>query len=104
MQELAPSILIYLPMIRPSTTFFRHEPRRSQLVNELWDAQRQDGYITRQTMEELSKSLEVSLIEIQGIVSFYHFFHTKPTARHIIYLNNSVLSKTKGYKRIREAL
>lgn len=90
-------------MIRPSTTFFRHEPRRSQLVNELWNAQRRDGHITLQTMEELSQSLDVSLIEIQGIVSFYHFFHTKPTARHVIYLNNSVISKIKGYTRIREA-
>jgi [NiFe] hydrogenase diaphorase moiety large subunit len=91
-------------MLSPSTTFFRHEPRRSQLLNELWIAQARDGYITPQIMGELSKTLDLSLVEIEGIVSFYHFFHTKPTARHIIYLNTSIISKIKGYKRIREAL
>lgn len=91
-------------MLSPSNTFFRHEPRRSQLLNELWKAQRRDGYITEQTMDELSKSLDVSRIEIEGIVSFYHFFHTKPTAKHTIYLNNSIISKIRGYERIREAL
>lgn len=91
-------------MIKPSTTFFRHEPQRSQLVNELWNAQRRDGYITEQTMGDLAKSLNISLIEIQGVVSFYHFFHVEPTAKHVIYLNNSIISKIKGYDRIREAL
>lgn len=91
-------------MLKPSTTFFRHEPKRSQLVNELWKAQKRDRYITEQTMGELAKSLDISLIEIQGVVSFYHFFHTQPTAKHVIYLNNSLISKTKGYDRIREAL
>ena len=70
-------------MIRPSTTFFRHEPKRSQLVNELWDAQNRDGFITENTMEELSKTLGISLIEIQGVVSFYHFFHIRPTAKRM---------------------
>jgi len=91
-------------MLKPSTTFFRHEPKRSQLVNELWKAQKRDRYITEKTMGELAKSLDISLIEIQGVVSFYHFFHTQPTAKHVIYLNNSLISKTKGYDRIREAL
>ena len=91
-------------MLKPSTTFFRHEPRRSQLLNELWTAQKRDGYITEQTMESLASSMDISLIEVRGIVSFYHFFHTQPTARHVIYLNNSLISKTKGYERIREAL
>ena len=78
--------------------------RRSQLLNELWKAQKRDGYITSETMEYLSKTLDISLIEIKGIVSFYHFFHYRPTARHVIYLNNSLISEIKGYERIREAL
>lgn len=90
-------------MITPSTAFFRHEPQRSQLLNELWKAQQRDGYITEQTMAELSGSLNISLVEIQGVVSFYHFFHVEPTARHVIYLNNSIISKIKGFDRIREA-
>ncbi len=90
-------------MFSPTNAFFRHEPQRSQLLNELWKAQERDGYITEQTMTELARSLEVSLIEIQGIVSFYHFFHTQPTARHVIYLNNSIISKIKGHDRIQAA-
>lgn len=91
-------------MLSPSTTFFRHEPNRSQLVNELWEAQRRDGYITSATIEALSQSLDIARIEIEGIVSFYHFFHSQPTAKHVIYLNNSLISTIKGYDRIKEAL
>jgi [NiFe] hydrogenase diaphorase moiety large subunit len=90
-------------MLSPSTVFFHHEPRRGQLLNELWKAQKRDGYITSETMEYLSQTLDTSLIEIKGIVSFYHFFHYRPTAKHVIYLNNSLISEIKGYERIREA-
>lgn len=90
-------------MISPATTFFPHEPQRCQLLNELWKAQERDGFITPQTINELASSLDISLIDIQGVISFYHFFHRQPTAKHVIYLNNSIISHIKGYERIREA-
>lgn len=90
-------------MLKPSNYFFPHEPRRCQILNELWTAQKRDGYIRPEIMKELADSMGISLIEIKGVVSFYHFFHTRPTAKHIVYLNNSLISEIKGFKRIKEA-
>ena len=84
--------------------FFPHEPKQSQMLNRLWEAQDRDRYLTREALDDLVKYMDLSLVEIQGIVSFYHFLHRKPTAKYIIYLNNSIISEIKGFTRIREAL
>ena len=84
--------------------FFPHEPHQSKLLNKLWEAQQRDGYLTRETMVNLAESMDLSLVEIEGVISFYHFLHRKPTAKYIIYLNNSIVSEIKGYSRIRESL
>ena len=39
--------------------------------------------------------------EIEGVVSFYHFFHRQPTGKYIIYLNNSIISEFKGFNEVK---
>jgi len=83
--------------------FFSIDPPRSRLLSELWQYQRLDRYISRQTIRLLARKHQVSEIEIEGVASFYHFFHLKPAGKHIIYLNTSVVSELRGYARIRDA-
>jgi len=76
---------------------------RSQLLNQLWGYQKKFGYISKNAISELSESLQVSAIDIESVISFYHFFHLKPTGKHIIYLDNSIVSDIKGFNEVKIA-
>jgi len=79
------------------------EPPRSGLMNELWAIQLRDGFISDENIQSLAKRFGLSFVEIEGVVTFYHFFQKKPTGKHVIYLNNSIAAEFKGYERIKEA-
>lgn len=76
---------------------------RTHLLNQLWEYQNQFGYISDNAVSEISKKLKVSNIEIESVISFYHFFHKTPTGKHTIYLNNSIISDLKGFEDVKAA-
>ena len=76
---------------------------RTHLLNKLWEYQHQFGFISDEAVSEISKKLNVSNIEIESVISFYHFFHKKPTGKHTIYLNNSIISDMKGFDAVKNA-
>jgi len=76
---------------------------RTHLLNKLWEYQHEFGYISNEAVSEISRILNVSNVEIESVVSFYHFFHKKPTGKNIIYLNNSIVSEIKGYESVKIA-
>lgn len=83
--------------------FFSLEPPRSRLLSQLWHRQDTDRCITRAAVQTLAHAHGLSEIEVEGVASFYHFFHRQPAGRHTIYINNSIIAELKGYERIREA-
>lgn len=80
------------------------EPLQTRMMNQLWDLQFSNGYITDEDVIRLSRQFNLSEIEVEGVVSFYHFFHRKPTGKYTIYLNNSIVADIKGFSRIKETL
>lgn len=79
------------------------EPPRTQMLNRLWALQKEAGYVDDEAIKRLAAEFGISEIEVEGVVSFYHFFHRKPTGKYTIYLNNSIVSEIKGFQRIKEA-
>lgn len=84
-------------------TFFPVEPARCRLLSQLWQRQLDEGFISPQTIHALANEHGVSDIEIEGVATFYHFFHRQPAGEHVIYLDNSIMAVLKGYDRVREA-
>ena len=76
---------------------------RTHLLNKLWEYQLKSGYISDRAVSKISKELGVSKIEIESVITFYHFFHKKRTGKYTIYLNNSIISEIKGYKEVKAA-
>ncbi len=76
---------------------------QSRLLTRLWEFQNNNGFISDEAILEVSQKLRVSKIEIEGVISFYHFFHRQPTGKYIIYLNNSIISEFKGFNEIKAA-
>ena len=88
-------------MTDPIITEFK-EPARTQMLNKLWELQRSSGHINDEAVRQLAAAYNISEIEVEGVVSFYHFFHHRPTGKYTIYLNNSIVSDIKGFNRIKE--
>jgi [NiFe] hydrogenase diaphorase moiety large subunit len=76
---------------------------RTELLDYLWTVQHRHGYIRAEDIAACSRALDISAIEVEGVVSFYHFFHRQPSGEFTIYLNRSIVSECKGFERIREA-
>ena len=74
-----------------------------ELLNHLWEYQNRHGYIRDEDVETCSSLFGMSKVEVEGVISFYHFFHRRPAGQFIIYLNNSIVSEFKGFQRVREA-
>ncbi len=78
-------------------------PVSVQLLDQLWTLQNINRHIRDEDVFSLATALGISEIEIEGVISFYHFFHRKPAGRYTIYLNNSIVSEFKGYERVKAA-
>jgi [NiFe] hydrogenase diaphorase moiety large subunit len=42
-------------------------------------------------------------MELEGVISFYHFIHRKHAGKYTIYLNCSTISKLHDYQAVKEA-
>jgi [NiFe] hydrogenase diaphorase moiety large subunit len=76
---------------------------KSSLMNVLWDIQRKRRYISHDDMTKIAIEFNISRMELEGVISFYHFYHRKHAGKYTIYLNNSIISKHKDYYLVKKA-
>lgn len=76
---------------------------RTALLSRLWEIQDEKGYLPDEAVKELAEQLRISTIELEGIISFYHFFRRRPAGEFTIYLNNSIVSEFKGFQDVKKA-
>ncbi len=78
-------------------------PKRIHLLDRLWEFQRRAGYIRDADIHACAQWLDISAIEVEGVASFYHFFHRQPAGAIQIYLDNSIIAEHAGFERIKTA-
>jgi len=78
------------------------ESKRSGMLDRLWKLQNTVGYVTDEAIKQIADEYNIATIEVEGVVSFYHFFHRRPTGKYTIYLNNGIIADIKGFNRIKE--
>jgi [NiFe] hydrogenase diaphorase moiety large subunit len=78
-------------------------PDRSGLLNDLWAIQQAERHVSNRAIWKLAKAYGLSWVEIEGVVSFYHFFHRQPAGKYTIYLNNSITAVFSGQSKIKAA-
>ena len=79
-------------------------PQRHQLLDAIWSIQDKQGYIADHDVDFLANEFNISNIDVEGVISFYHFFKRKPSAKYTIYLNNSIASKFHGFSKVKQAM
>jgi NADH-quinone oxidoreductase subunit E len=58
------------------------EHKRSAVMPLLYLAQREEGYITKDAMQDIADQLEMSVTDVGSVVGFYTLYHDKKEGRY----------------------
>ncbi|MBN1915029.1 MAG: NAD(P)H-dependent oxidoreductase subunit E [Parachlamydiales bacterium] len=78
--------------------------QRNALLVQLQQIQKEEGYLPKERLIELSKKTKIPMITIYEIASFYSFFRLKKTGQHIIRVCHSPSCFMKGSHNLLEAI
>lgn len=62
------------------------------------------GHVDLETMKEVARLLNISKVDAEQTLSFYHFFAQEKYGKYNIYLNDSLVSEMMGRAEVAEAL
>lgn len=83
----------------------KHYPnRRAGCIEALRIVQRQEGWISDESLRQLAEFLHLPVAELEGAATFYNLLYRKPVGRHVILLCDSVSCWIMGGETIRQAL
>ena len=74
----------------------KYNSDRGRMMDILLDIHEDYGYLSKESIAEISDKLNISEVDVIQTASFYHFFSLKPVGKYKIYLNNSAVSNMMG--------
>ena len=77
--------------------------RRTRLINVVRKVQHSYGQVSSPMIDMIAEALAVPRIEVEGVVSFYHFLTAKKVGRCPVYLNDSAVSEMMGFDEVARA-
>ncbi len=60
----------------------KYPEKKASLLPALHIAQKEKGWISEETMEEIAQNLDLEPIEVKEVVSFYTMFNMKPVGKY----------------------
>jgi NADH-quinone oxidoreductase subunit E len=78
--------------------------KQSAVMPLLYIAQREDGYVNRQDLVEISEILNMTSTEVASIVGFYTLYHDKPAGKYRIQVCNDLPCALRGADEFLEKL
>ena len=77
-----------------SAALKKYPDARSALLPSLYIAQRHVGHLPMDTLQHVSKLLDLPEAHVRGVASFHVMFRDKPVGRHLIQLCTNVACMT----------
>jgi len=71
---------------------------KTRLMDILIDTQDAHGYISDAAADQISDQLNISKVDLEQTLTFYHFFSKTPRGKYTIYLNDSAVANMLGRK------
>jgi NADH-quinone oxidoreductase subunit E len=78
--------------------------KRSAVMPLLFLAQREAGYITRESMQDIADLIEVDVTEVASIVGFYTLYHDEQEGKYRIQVCNDLPCALRGADKFLESL
>ena len=82
----------------------KYNKDKTRLMDIVTDVQNELGYVSDEAVVQLAKALDISKVDVDGVVTFYHFFSKTPVGKYSVYLNNSAVANMKGRAAVAKAL
>ena len=76
----------------------------SELIQALHRVQSALGYVPKEAQEVVAEIVGVPPSQVRGVLTFYHFFRTRPSGRHTIRVCLGTACHVRGGERILSAL
>ncbi len=80
------------------------EYKRSAVMPLLYLAQREEGYITKDAMQDIADTLEISITDVGAIVGFYTLFHDKKEGKYRMQVCTDLPCALRGADQFMELL
>jgi len=77
-----------------------HDYNKSFLISILQDIQAANRWLPQETLEYISGKLDVSVMDVYGLVTFYKSFNLKPRGKHIITVCLGTACHVRGAPRV----
>ena len=65
----------------------------ARLMDILLDCQSELGCISGEFRKQIASELNISVVDVEQTMSFYHFLSSEPRGKYTVYLNNSVVAR-----------
>ncbi|MBT7469584.1 MAG: hypothetical protein HN692_04170, partial [Candidatus Cloacimonetes bacterium] len=78
------------------TILAKYDNDSSRLMDILIAVQEKAGCIQEKAVKEIAKALNLSKVDVEQTLSFYHFFSDGAKADYAVYLNDSVVAEMMG--------
>ena len=80
----------------------KHREKDGNIISLMQDTQEEFGYIPREAVTYLSKSLDIAPSRFYGVLTFYSQFHLKPRGKNIVSVCCGTACHVKGGSKISE--
>jgi NADH-quinone oxidoreductase subunit E len=80
------------------------EYKRSAVMPLMYVAQRETGYITKESMQEIANILDMSLTDVGALVGFYTLFHDKKEGKYRMQVCTDLPCALRGADEFMESL
>ena len=77
---------------------------RESLLMLLQDEQEKAGFISKQFIEQTARSTGLSISDVYGVATFYHFLSTRPQGRNVIRVCKCIPCYFKGSDSVIETI
>ena len=94
----------YAEEIQATLSKYPADQKRSAVMPLLYLAQREEGHVTKQSIQEIAEVLDMTPTEVVSIVGFYTLYHDEPGGTYRIQVCNDLPCALRGADQFLEAL
>ncbi len=76
---------------------------KTRLMDILIDTQDALGFLNENAVDQIADTLEISRVDLEQTITFYHFFSQESRGKYTVYLNNCVVAHMAGRKEVVKA-
>ena len=81
---------------------FTCDPKR--MIDILWAVQSELGWISAESMQLIAEYTDTKRVQVEGVVSFYHFFKTTPQGKFVIHMCDDIIDRHQGMLAIEQSI